>query len=109
MSRLLALLGIVALAGCTAVSQPAPAPPSPAPDTLNLTRKLQNHWDECLHHSFAIDRAKTSDKNAAAEMAFAACASEEQDQAAYTNTVIPAGFSPMPHLRAETKRHAARR
>jgi hypothetical protein len=49
-------------------------------------------------------RRRTPDKNTAAEMAFQACSSEEQDLASYINTQIPYAPSPMPHLKAETKR-----
>jgi hypothetical protein len=44
------------------------------PDTTSVI-KLQNRWSQCLEPSYRIARAKTPDKNAAAEMAFAACAS----------------------------------
>jgi hypothetical protein len=47
---------------------------------------------------------KTPDRNAAAEMAFVACASEEQDLASFVNLRIPPAYSPLPHLKAETKR-----
>jgi hypothetical protein len=75
-----------------------------APDTTNVTRKLQNHWNQCLEQSFRTSRARTPDKNVAAEIAFAACESEEQDLASFLNVSIPPQFSPMPHLKAETKR-----
>lgn len=105
MSRLLALLGMAALAGCSAAPQSVPKPSAiAAPDTTNVTRKLQNHWSQCLEQSYRTARTKTPDKNAAAEMAFAACASEEQDLASFINAQIPPAYSPMPHLKAETKR-----
>lgn len=106
MSRLLALVTVALLAACTAAPQPTPQPTTAAgaPDTTNVTRKLQNHWSECLEQSYRTARRKTPDKNEAAEMAFAACASEEQDLASFVNMGIPPQFSPMPHLKAETKR-----
>jgi hypothetical protein len=105
MLRALALLGIAALAGCSAAPQSTSQNARvTAPDTTNVTRKLQNHWDQCLNQSYRSDRASTLDKNAAAEMAFAACASEEQDLTSFVNMRIPPEYSPMPHLRAETKR-----
>jgi hypothetical protein len=75
-----------------------------APNTTNLTRKLQNHWSECLNQSYRTTIKQTPDKNTAAEMAFQACSSEEQDLASYVNAQVPIAYSPMPHLKAETKR-----
>jgi len=69
-------------AGCTAQRQAVPEPVrqnTAAPDTTNVTRKLQNHWHQCLEESYRNAKTRTPDKNAAAEMAFQACASEEQD------------------------------
>lgn len=101
MLRLLALLAIVALAGCNAAPQATLQSASvTAPDTTNLTRKLQNHWGQCLNQSYRSGLASTPDKNAAAEMAFAACASEEQDLASYSTMNVPPEFSPMPHLKS---------
>jgi PBP1b-binding outer membrane lipoprotein LpoB len=105
MSRLLTLMAFaLLLAGCSAAPQPAPQPVAAAPDTTNVTRKLQNHWAQCLEPSYKAARAKTTDKNAAAEMAFQACASEEADLASFANAQIPIAYSPMPHLKAEMKR-----
>ena len=106
MTRLLALTGAALLAGCTAAPQSTPAPQAvaPAANTTNVTRKLQNHWAQCLEPSYRTARKKTPDKNVAAEMAFAACVSEEQDLASFVNAQIPPAYSPMPHLKAETKR-----
>ena len=101
-AALLASLAL-AFAGCTAAPQPAP-PATTAPDTTSVTRKLQNHWAQCLEPSYKAARAKTPDKNAAAEMAFQACASEEQDLTSYVNAQVPIAYSPMPHLKAEMKR-----
>jgi hypothetical protein len=100
MTRLLALTGTSLLAGCAAAPQSTPAaqPVAAAPDT-NVTRKLQNHWHQCLEQSYRTARTKTPDKNVAAEMAFAACTSEEQDLASFTNAQIPPQYSPMPHLK----------
>ncbi len=90
-------------AGCTAQQHAAPEPVRQniaAPDTTNVT----NHWHQCLEESYRNSRTRTPDKNAAAEMAFQACASEEQDLTAFTNARIPPQYSPMPHLKAEVKR-----
>lgn len=104
MSRLHAVIVAVALAGCVAAPTPGPQPVA-GPDTTRITtRKLQNHWGGCLEQSYRSALRKTDDKNAAAEMAFQACASEEQDLISFTNVGIPPQYSPMPHLKAETKR-----
>ena len=102
-SRLVVLFGMAALAGCTATPAPQPAVAA-TPDSTSVIRKLQNRWSQCLEPSYRIARTKTPDKNAAAEMAFAACASEEEDLASFVNTRVPPQYSPMPHLKAETKR-----
>jgi hypothetical protein len=57
-----------------------------------------------LNQSYGTTVKPTPDKNAAAEVAFQACASEQQDLASYTNAQIPIAYSPMPHLKAEMKR-----
>jgi hypothetical protein len=63
-----------------------------------ITKRLQNSWARCLEQSYGVNSARMPDKNAAAEMSFQACASEERDLAGlpYSNLL-------MPHLRAETK------
>jgi hypothetical protein len=105
MSRfLLALIAVALLPTCTAAPQPTPQTAPTASNTTIIIRKLQNHWHQCLEQSYRTTRAKTLDKNAAAEMAFQECASEEQDLASFSNVNIPPQYSPMPHLKAETKR-----
>ena len=105
MLRLLALFVIPALVGCSAAPEPAQQTARvAAPDRRNVTRKLQNHWSECLNQSYRNARADMPDKNAAAETAFAACASEEQDLESFVNMQVPPEFSGIPHRRAETKR-----
>jgi len=64
----------------------------------DITKQLQDSWNRCLDHSYQITRTQTPDKNAAAEMAFQACSSEEQDLAS-----LPFSNLLMPHLKAETK------
>ena len=39
---------------------------------------LQNRWARCLNESYQVTRTQTPDKNAAAELAFQACSTEEQ-------------------------------
>jgi len=105
MSRVLTFAAVLLVLGCTAAPQPVPQTAAvAAPDTTNLTRKLQNHWSQCLNQSYRTTIKQMADKNTAAEMAFQACSSEEQDLASYVNANIPIAYSPMPHLKAETKR-----
>jgi hypothetical protein len=103
MKGLLSLIATLALAaGCTAAPALQPAVAA-TPDTTSVIRKLQNRWSQCLEPSYRIARTKTPDKNAAAEMAFAACASEEQALASFVNTQVPAAYSGIPALRAGVK------
>jgi hypothetical protein len=104
MKRLLPLIPTLALAaGCTAAT-PAPPPAAAAtPDSTSVIRKLQNRWSKCLEPSYRIASTKTLDKNAAAEMAFAACASEEQDLTSLVNTLVPAAYNGIPALRSGLK------
>ena len=101
-SRLVVLFGIAALAGCTATPAPQPAVAA-TPDSTSVIRKFQNRWSQCLEPSYRIARTKTPDKNAAAEMAFAACASEEQALTSLVNTQVPAAYNGIAALRAGMK------
>jgi hypothetical protein len=57
---------------------PYPAdPPKPNPGA-ETGRRLGERWTDCLASSFKIARTQFTDKNAAAESAFQACATEEQ-------------------------------
>jgi hypothetical protein len=115
MSRLIVTIAAALLGGCTVAPQPAPHAPAAADPagTTNITRKLENQWNQCLEQSYqhwlsdqshGTARKRTPDKNAAAEMAFQACASEEQDlDYSFIQTEAHAP-SPMPHLKAETRR-----
>ena len=107
MSRLVVTIAAALLAGCTAAPQPAlraPASAGDSTDMTNITRKLENQWNQCLEQSYRTARKTTPDKNAAAEMAFQTCASEEQDlDYSFIHTEVHAP-SPMPHLKEETKR-----
>lgn len=97
MSRLFELIGVAVLAGCTAAPLPAPQS-APRTDMTGVTRRLQNSWHRCLERSYQVTSKQTPDKNAAAEMAFQSCASEEADLAS-----LPYSSMLMPHLKAETK------
>ena len=103
MKGLLSLITTLALAaGCTAAPAPQPAVAA-TPDTTSVIRKLQNRWSQCLEPSYRIARTKTPDKNAATEMAFAACASEEQALTSLVNTQVPAAYNGIAALRAGMK------
>ncbi len=42
-------------------------------------KRVQDRWTQCLKSSFQINRKHTADPNAAAELAFGACATEEDE------------------------------
>jgi len=69
-------------------------------DVEKITAQLQSVWDRCLTTSFKITSTETPDKNEAAEMAFAACQTEQDDL-----TSVPNSYSDLlfPHLKAATK------
>jgi hypothetical protein len=78
----------ILLCGCTP-SPPAPTTMAdsaarPTTDSNSVTRRLQNSRHRCLEQSYRVTRTQTPDKNAAAEMAFQACSSEERDLALST-------------------------
>jgi hypothetical protein len=64
------------LAGC-ASQNPTPETPAVESPTISLVKTLRERWQQCLRSSFATTKQQTPDKNAAAEMAFRACATEE--------------------------------
>jgi hypothetical protein len=70
-----------------------------------LTHKLQNRWGKCLTSSYHITVRQTPDKNAAAEMALQACATEEQNLATYVVSRIgePWGSRTMASLKSGMK------
>ena len=106
MGRLLSIVATIAiLTGCTRSQPPPPQPSADASAAVNasLTRKLQNRWGKCLTSSYHITVRQTPDKNAAAEMAFAACASEEQALTSHVNTQVPAAYNGIAALRAGMK------
>ena len=98
MWRSIALAGLTLLVSCAAPRPSATSGPTARPDTTATTRRLQNSWHRCLEQSYRVTRSQTPDKNAAAEMAFQACSSEERDLAS-----LPYSDLLMPHLKAETK------
>lgn len=93
----LALGALVLLVGCDVHRAPPPQS-APSPDVGAISAQLQNAWGRCLNQSYQFTSTQTPDKNAAAEMAFLDCSSEEQDLAS-----LPYSALLMPHLKAETK------
>lgn len=59
---------ILCVLGSTAIAQ-----------TGDLVKNRQDRWMKCLKQSFKSGRQSTRDANAAAEMAFSACKTEEDD------------------------------
>jgi uncharacterized lipoprotein YajG len=93
MRRLIALAGVMLLATCAAHQSLA------QPTNSTIAKQLNDNWNRCLEQSYRVSSTQTPDKNAAAEMAFQACTSEEQDLAS-----VPDVREIMPHLKAATKR-----
>jgi hypothetical protein len=50
-----------------------------AQSVAGSVKRVQDRWMQCLKSSFQINRKQTPDPNAAAEMAFQACATEEDE------------------------------
>lgn len=98
MRPLLACAGVMLLVSCAAPPRPSP-PPTDRTDTSAITKQLQDNWNRCLEQSYQITRTQTPDNNAAAEMTFQACSSEERDLAS-----LPYANLLMPHLKSQTKR-----
>lgn len=55
-----------------------------AQSTASLVKRKQDQWMTCLKDSFRISRKQNADPNLAAEMAFQACTTEEQDLWAFS-------------------------
>jgi hypothetical protein len=50
-----------------------------AQTTSGTIKRIQDRWMQCLKSSFQINRKQVADPNAAAELAFGACATEEEE------------------------------
>ncbi len=50
-----------------------------AQSVAGTVKRVQDRWMQCLKSSFQINRKQTADPNAAAELAFGACATEEDE------------------------------
>jgi hypothetical protein len=107
MRHAVALVTVALLSGCTTSPQPGPqASPGTLSPTLSVaTRKLQNRWGKCLTSSYGITVKQTPNKNAAAEMAFQACSTEEQALASFVAVSIgqPWASDTMANLKAGMK------
>src|SRR5215207_5785760 len=96
----------LAVASALAGSQTAESLPQVAQDVPSIAesavRKLRANWDRWLEQAFSVTRRQTSDKSAAAELAFQSCATEEQLLARF---VIGRGATPQMFLaiKARTK------
>jgi acyl-CoA reductase-like NAD-dependent aldehyde dehydrogenase len=94
---------VIILAGC------APRPASMSPDAaamsarkLAISQQFQKDWERCVDASYKVIQQQTADKNAAAERAFASCATEEDQMNSVYDPAINAMV--MPHFKAEAKR-----
>lgn len=87
MTRLILLSWFALLVVSNAEAQTGDSPPR--------TRALQNEWHTCINTSYRIAVKKFDDRNVAAESAFDACKTEEDQlleyQVATTGTTL--GFS----------------
>jgi len=98
-----ALLLLLCPVGC------AQRPASTSPDASAISaRKMaidvqfQKDWSQCVDSSYQVTSLQTADKNAAAERAFASCATEEQQMNSLHDPAINSLL--MPHFKAEAKR-----
>jgi hypothetical protein len=97
------LLSAISLAGCA----PQPAPISPDTSAMRarkmaISQQFQKDWERCVDASYQVIQQQTADKNAAAERAFASCATEEDQMNSLYDPAINAMV--MPHFKAEAKR-----
>ena len=95
------LLCAISLGGC------APRPVSPDTSAMSarkmaISQQFQKDWQRCVDASYQVTQQQTADKNAAAERAFASCATEEDQMNSLYDPSINAMV--MPHFKAEAKR-----
>jgi len=94
------LLCAISVASC------APQPDSDTSEMsarkLAIGKQFQKEWEQCVDASYKVTQQSTPDKNAAAEQAFASCATEEDQMNSLYDPAINALM--MPHLKAEAKR-----
>jgi hypothetical protein len=69
---------------------------------MAVSQQFQKDWARCVDASYQVIQQQTADKNAAAERAFASCATEEDQMNSVYDPAINAMV--MPHFKAEAKR-----
>jgi hypothetical protein len=69
---------------------------------MAISRQFQKNWERCVDASYQVIQQQTEDKNAAAEQAFASCATEEDQMNSLYDPAINAML--MPHFKTEAKR-----
>jgi hypothetical protein len=69
---------------------------------MAISRQFQKNWERCVDASYQVIQKQMADKNAAAERAFASCATEEDQMNSLSDPAINAMV--MPHFKAEAKR-----
>lgn len=102
--RLVPLLYAISLASCVPASRPnATSSDASAMSArkLAISQQFQKVWERCVDASYQVTRQQSADKNAAAEQAFASCATEEDQMNALYDPAINAMV--MPHFKAEAK------
>ena len=92
----------ISLAGCA--PQPVLSPDTSAIGArkMAISQQFQKDWERCVDTSYEVIQQQTADKNAAAERAFASCATEEDQMNSLNDPAINAMV--MPHFKAEAKR-----
>jgi hypothetical protein len=100
---MLALLCVIGLAGCAPQRAPAPNHNTSASAARvgEIMRQFQNDWQQCVDASYQVTKQQTANKNAAAELAFDSCTTEEIQM----NSIYPDSAALLfPHLKNEVKR-----
>ena len=69
---------------------------------MAISQQFQKDWERCVGASYQVIQQQMADKNAAAERAFASCATEEDQMNSVYDRAINAMV--MPHFKAEAKR-----
>jgi hypothetical protein len=97
---LVLLLCAVSLAGCA--PRPDAYTSAMSARKMAVSQQFQKDWERCVDASYQVIRQQTPDKSAAAERAFASCATEEDQMNSVYDRSINAMV--MPHFKAEAKR-----
>jgi hypothetical protein len=99
--RQVLLLCAVSVAGCAPERTPSPDTSAMRARKLAISQQFQKDWERCVSASYQVTQHQTADKNAAAEQAFASCASEEDQMNSQYDPAINAML--MPHFKVEAK------